>query len=591
MQSAHWDSGSLLITRIGRAWQAALADLTRVDALWIALPLLLLAAYASPSVGYMLPGYESFLGEDYQPLQALKFYASLGGEYHKYGPMTNFMLLPVYGASFAWWWMSGAFAGPSGDFPYGLADPLGQLSALIFLGRLFFLVVGLALYAVLMVSLRRVGFDVRFVVLAFLFCVATDQPVAYYLANNRPDGPAFEFLAASLGVYVLMLYQGITRTRGILLSLCAVCAITSKELAGPAYILPYLGLGWLLWKAARQDPTRRPALLRIAGASLATGVGSYLLLNVVYAPRTWLVRMSHWLGGPGTDPDVWFEGGGAAVTLGSRLTTLGEGMLGVLGPGGFPVVALAVVVLLIRRPKHAGMMLLPFLSITALGLWPLGFPGDRFFAFAAIALVPSVVLGFSELWRTIERATWKPVALGFVGIALVANGLYANWTWLSLEGLPERATERVLQDETPRFDGTINVLSVHPGVPGKSRLTALGFRVDPRSIAQLIAASPDQRPDRIYTNAGGLAFVEYASQSEARAGLLRAQGFEIRDWQGLAGLGYRQIAAVRTETPSWFPFAWMPAVRWRAERSPIFVYERVEGGDRVPADPTSANGT
>ena len=40
--------------------------------------------------------------------------------------------------------------------------------------------------------------------------------------------------------------------------------------------------------------------------------------------------------------------------------------------------------------------------------------------------------------------------------------------------------------------------------------------------------------------------VENAGANEARAGFRCADGFEIRDWQGLEGLGHRRIAVVRT---------------------------------------------
>jgi hypothetical protein len=565
-----------VIDRVRESVRAAFGDLTRRDAFWIALPLVVITLYTSPLIGYMLPGFQSFLGENYQPLRALKFYASLGGDFHKYGPMVNFMLLPFYGPTFLYWWATGSFEGPSGDFPYGLTDPLGQLTFLIMGGRIFFLAIGLALYAGLMIALRRVGFDVRIVALAFLMLVATDQPVAYHLANDRPDGPAYEFLAAALAVYVLMLYQGITLVRGVLLSLFAVFSISSKEMAGPTYVLPYLGLGWLIVLAVRERPERKAELVRVAVVSLATGVGSYLLLNVVYAPKVWLLRMSHWLGGAGTSKDVWIEGGDEIVTSGTRLETILEGMLGAIGPGGCLVALVALAALAIRRPRFAGMISLPLLSLTLLGFWPLAFPGDRFYAFGGIALVPPVVLGLTEIGHGLERSRLaRVVAFAMLAGALAVNALYANWTWLVLDFLPEHVTERALLAESPRFEGRINILAVHPAVPGKSRLEVMGFDVDPRSIAQIVAAPPSERPDRIYTNSGGLAFVEHAAQSEARAELLREQGFEIRDWNGLEGLGYRRIAVVETALPRWFPFGWMESVQWRVVRSPILVYERI----------------
>lgn len=40
---------------------------------WVVLPLLILAIYSSHNINYMLPAFDSQLGENYQPLRALKF--------------------------------------------------------------------------------------------------------------------------------------------------------------------------------------------------------------------------------------------------------------------------------------------------------------------------------------------------------------------------------------------------------------------------------------------------------------------------------------------------------------------------------------
>ena len=547
---------------------------TRRDILWLVFPLLVLCFFAWPSLGYMLPGYESLLGENYQPLRALKFYASLGGEPHKYGPMANFVLFPVYAGSMAYWWLTGSFSGPDGDFPYGLEYPLEQLSWLIFAGRLLFMLIGVGLYAFLLASLRRMRLSSGLIGLAFLTCVGTNYAAAHFLANTRPDGLCYAFVAASLGVYIRILYDGPTLRRGIALSLFAVFAISSKELAGPVYVLPYLGLGWMFYRQSRERPGSGEALGRIATASIATGLVSYLLLNVVYAPLAWWTRTTHWLGGEGTSKDVWMEGGKAAIDLSTRLTLIGEGFLDTLGPGGSILTILSLLALVVVRPRHAGMLFLPFLSLLLLGLWPLGFPGDRFYVVGTVTLVPVVAMGL-EAWRErlVSRAA-RAAAVGFALVLLLLNAVFATWAWHELEGYPQRVIERSLAGETPRFSGTLNVLDIFPAIPGKSRLSDQGYDVDPRSIRELLVSPSASLPDRIYVDAGALQFIEYARMSSARAALFRSQGFEIENWPGIEALGYRRIRVIRTETPEWFPFDWMPAVRWRRVRSVMMIYER-----------------
>ena len=70
-------------------------------AAYVWLPMLLVVALAAPSIGYLLPSYACYLGESYQPLRALRFFSSLGQDFHKYGPMTNLLLAPGYGLSLA----------------------------------------------------------------------------------------------------------------------------------------------------------------------------------------------------------------------------------------------------------------------------------------------------------------------------------------------------------------------------------------------------------------------------------------------------------------------------------------------------------
>ena len=533
---------------------------------WMLLPLGVLVVLAAPTLTYMLPSYVSHLGENYQPLRALKFYSSLGGEFHKYGTLPNFLLLPAYGPCFVYWWLTGSFSRPSGDFPYGLEDPLEQLSVLIFGGRLLFMLYGVALYAFLLQGLRRLTPSRGVIVVAFLACIGTDWAAAHFLANTRPDGPMYAFVAASMAVYVRILVDGPTLGRGMLLSLFAVCAISCKELAGPVYVLPYLGLAWSL--------RARPDFARIAAASVGAGVGAYFLINVVYAPVVWWTRIQHWLGGTGTDPDVWMAGGAESVTAAARLTIVGSGFLDTLGPAGVWLVLAALAALVTLRPRHWGMLLLPFVSVLCLGLLPLGFAGDRFYAVGGVTLVPAVVAGLAAAWERIRATALARPALALVTLALCVNLVFATWAWHRLDLEPGRVIERSLAADG--FEGTLNVLAVHPRVAGKSRLEALGHRLDPRSMQELMDSDPADLPDRIYTDSGHLGFLEDGRRLPARIELFQAQGLDLERWPGVEGLGYRLRERIVTPTPAWFPFDWMPAVQWRILRSPVFVYERLE---------------
>src|SRR5688572_2112659 len=63
-------------SRPGASW------LTRY--LHVVIPLLVLVVLAAPNVTFLLPATQDYLGEIYQPIQALKFFKTKGREFHKY---------------------------------------------------------------------------------------------------------------------------------------------------------------------------------------------------------------------------------------------------------------------------------------------------------------------------------------------------------------------------------------------------------------------------------------------------------------------------------------------------------------------------
>ncbi len=581
-------SGSSIGTRSKRAGGWDESGVTRTLSVerilagaYVWLPLLVVVLLAAPSIGYLLPNYACVLGESYQPLRALRFFQTLGQDFHKYGPMTNLLLAPGYALSLGGWWWSGTFANPSGEFPYGLQQPLEQLSFLIVQGRVIFLLLFVGLFAFLLTSLRAVTSNRLAVALAFSFCVATNYCAVGFAAFTRPDGPMLALVGASLGVYMRILHDGLTLRRGVWLSALAVCAISTKEIAGPVYVLPYLGLLFLAAQEARANPSRRAAVARSVGWMLATGVVAYLVLNVVYAPANWWLRISHWLAGSGADSAVWGGLGSGAMTEAGFAELLAQTFVNNLGPGGTLVTLAALVALALSRPKQAFFSLLPVLSVVALGLVPLGYGSDHFTAVAAVALVPPVAFGLDVL-LTRAASGWARPALGAaLGLALAVNLAFANFAWIRLEGLFPRVVERALADDPPG-DASISLAEVYPEIPGKSRLSWLGYRVDPKSLRQIMDAEPSQRPDRIYLYSGMRGFIEQAKSQPARAQMLIGEGLDVSRWNGVEALGYRLSRTVEPATPAWFRFDWMPAVDLWRRLSPVYVYER-SGVDRGPS--------
>src|SRR5215469_16640846 len=146
------------------------------------------ALLAAPIVGHGLPDYESRLGEEYQPVKTLKFFHSLGREFHKWGPGDDFLYAPGYALSLAYWKLEGTFGPSSGSFPYGFHEPLQQLTVLILQSRILLLCFVLAALAALGLSLVRAGFSRLAAFFALLLCTTTNPVLIWHAVVLKGDG-------------------------------------------------------------------------------------------------------------------------------------------------------------------------------------------------------------------------------------------------------------------------------------------------------------------------------------------------------------------------------------------------------------------
>ena len=525
-------------------------------------PCLIIVILAAPAVNFMLPATTDYLDEIYQPLQALKFFKTRGHAFHKYGPMPNFVLAPGYGASLLYWKVTGSFARPAENFPYGFKRPFEQMGFLIFQGRAIFLALGVVALAYLAHTLRLATQSRLAVGFALLFCVATNWALLHALPSPRPDSPMIAFTALALAVYVRILFLGMTLRRGIWFSIWVACAVSSKELAAPMFVLPYLGLIALMWREGDRQPGGADKATSAMVYCVATGVIVYALLNVVYAPGTWWQRMKFWMGGPGIDAEVWGGGGIKGRIIGTLACLLDN-----LGPGGVIVVMVAVIALLVARPRRWVLLALPAVSVYVFGLSRIQYPADRFYTIFALGLVPVVACGLSAM--RLERVP----ALAAVTVLAIVNIWFATFAWHSLSGTFEEAAERHALSHVGKTE-TVSLLNTFPWNPGSTRLDYLGYKHDPRSIQQMAAQRTDL-PQWLYTTEGKLKFIEDARSMPARAAMMKAEsGFDAAQWAGIEQLGYRLDQTIVPATPVWFPFDWMPSVRQWKQRREVLVYRR-----------------
>jgi hypothetical protein len=527
----------------------------------------LLVVYVAPSINYQLPTYRSTLTEEYQPLQAFKFFATKGKAFHKYGPMGNFILAGPYAATIGYWKLTGQMRGFSSEFPFGLTDPLGQFGILHMEGRIVFVVLSAFLYYFFCLRLEAITENPLIIATAFLVCVSTNLPLLIGVPVPGPDSALNGFAAAALGVYVTIIFKGLNSRRAFCVSLLAVCAISAKELAGPMFIFPYIGILWTEWRrVSSQDDRRR--LLKSAVVLMVTGVGAYVLLNIAYAPHTWLERMRFWLSGPGIDPAVWGD-----TTTFERLRGMALCVLDNLGPGGAILAIGSLVLFLVRRPTHWLLLSLPTLSLFVLGLGRMGYQEDRFYTLAVISLCPMVVAGLSvgvdELRAT---ALAKPIVIA-TGVLVGVNVLYGTAAWLFLSQKSSTLMEQEVRSEACPH-ALVWVFDMFPEHDA-SRYNMLGYKFDGRSANQILQSPRDQLPEIAMSTVSEMEFLEDARKMQARADMFKSEaGFDLANWRGIKALGYSKVVTIVPRLPRWFPFGWMPTVKTFIARNAVVVYSR-----------------
>ena len=502
---------------------------------------------ALPLVIHGLPDYESHLGEEYQPLKALKFFQSRGREFHKWGPADNFLYAPGYALSLLYWKHRGTFGPASNRFPYGFHQPLRQLTALILQSRILLLSFLLFSLAMLALSLVQAGFSRLAACFALLVCLATNPVMIWEAVVLKADGPMIGFSSLALAFYVIAVRSSPTRARAFWLFTFIAWAVSAKELAIPLFLLPCAAI---LFEAFKRSSTaevraRWREALRVGALTFA---GWYVLLNVVYAPATWLRRVSYALKGP--DPEVW---GAPDRPLSRYLVEIFQALTDNLGPGGISAAACCLAALIWLRPKGAWLLALPGVSFILLGFLPLGYFPDRFALPAALALTPLVACAVDALR---ERLPARGLGLALASMG-TSNLVYANIAWLQLDSRPEDLIENYVRAHLAK-DESFSVFSFWPRIPGKSRLEALGYRLDPRPMGVVIRSGADL-PKNVFITSEQQTWVEDLARMPKRAAMVSQEtGFEPADWNCFKKLGYRLALELRSPLPRWYPFGFLP---------------------------------
>ena len=544
---------------------------------WMAVPSLILLLGSAQFVRFLVPNTDdNQVIHSCQPLKALRFFHSKGQDVHKWGPLPNVLHAPAFGGLLAYWKLTGALGRPSGDYPYGLKRPHEQLGAMIVAGRLVILVLGMVSMAWLTWALGRASKVPLLAVFAMLAMAATEPQLVVRMASTCVDGPMMVFLGLATGFYVLIIYEGLTRLRGVLLSISAVCAISCKELAVPLFILTYIGIAVRGWRQTRGARAERRTFLTNYAVTVGAGIGSYLLINVIYCPGSWLQRMDLVFLGTLKDPSIWAD---PRQTTLSYLAATGIAVVGTLGFGGTLLLVLAAVLSIWLRPRHALMAWLPFISHVAIVWRSAGYMPEYFMLPLTYlgALVLVVVFGESvPLLRQRFSSSLGLKVLAGVGLAALVVDAVGGWGMATAtrHASYNYMAERYVVEHVPR-ETSVGIADFAHRNPGASRLAYLGYEADDRSAGEW-AAQRTSLPQVVIADQEWLDWTRDMKLRPARAAATTTEwsGFyDYSQFPGFEAMGYRKALTIGPELPGWIQLQLWPLGCTIPVRTMV-VYER-----------------
>jgi hypothetical protein len=541
-----------------------------LDNYHIIVPVLFIVAYVHSLIFFQYPGNFCDLDESVEPLQTLKFVHGKGSVAHKWGPLPHIIYAPFYAPWLGAWWLTGRMGKVALDYPYGFSDPFHQQGTLIVTARLVGLVVGCLAVAAYGQALRRLTGSRAAAFLALLLCVATAPDLIYKFVATKPDGLMNAFMMVAMAFYVRIVADGLTWRRGAWMSLFAVLSISCKEQTAPAFFLPYLGLAVSGWVRSSD----RGRFVRDYAATLAAGVVSYLLINVVYAPSAYIEHVNVWLG-PGKDPAIW---AGSQQDLTSYLRSTFRGLLFNSGAGGVVTIALALLVSVVARVEHRVMLWLPAISYVAVIMLTAGYMPNYFMTPLNVLVAMPVAAVFAHLGARQAHAS-APLRAGALLVLaglVVVNAWTANLAWVRPRLLASDQQERYCLEHAGR-DELVHVGNTIVRQSGSSRLSYLGFRVDDRALGEVLAR-PEVMPDVVLINRAEDAWLkDFRNRPAREAAFKEWSGYSYTQFEGLEPLGYRLETVLRPTLPGWLQVPW---VEWswapQAAESEVLVYRRVK---------------
>lgn len=519
-----------------------------------------LAGGALPMLSFLLPATIDLATESIEPLQTFRFFLSRGTVYDPWGPVPHFLYALPYGALLALWRASGQWVSSSSDYPYGFTAPHEQLGALLLSGR----VVGLLVTALsawfLMRSLARATGFYFWACTAMCLFVAGSPEVLVALSSTKPDCLMMALSMVALTAYVDQIHRGATAKTMALLAVSCVASLSCKELTGPLAVC--LCLAAVIMRHP-QDKLKIPARL---GYLWGWGLGSYALLNVVYAPEAWVQRMRTVLFGKLKDTDIWAA---SSQSLGSYLWDSLNSAVAVLGaPAGLALLWAA----LLGGPRGFLKRLAcwwPFLSYVVCVVVIAGYMPTYFLLpmapLAAVAMALGLGLSGAQAKRPLARGLISVLVVLQLGSAWWYGQAHRSWH-------PQSLTETYVAQRDPRPSGVARI-NLWGSAPGSSRLSYLGYPADERPLATLLA-EPGGPPEVLLVDQDHWIWVSDIPKLPARAAMvLEETGLDYSAGVQLENYGYRLVQRLSGQK-LWGWLLVLQPMGLLLDKNPLLVFER-----------------
>lgn len=207
-----------------------------------------------------------------------------------YPMLHTFLVLGAYAPYLAVQAATGGVRAPTGEYPFGLADPVAALRHLSWIAHLLSVLMGAGIVLAAF-ECGRLLWGTRDGWWAAVFGMLS-YPMFYYSRTSNVDVPVLFFSAWALVAFVACLVHGASRRRVIAFGVLTGLAMATKEPALASFLgLPFV----LLVRPAGVQPSGAPALSRlaIAGVGLGSAFLAYALgSGMVVDPGRWWAHVS-----------------------------------------------------------------------------------------------------------------------------------------------------------------------------------------------------------------------------------------------------------------------------------------------------------